>query len=138
MLYDGAHAETLATLQRLRAVTAHALHPPLANPALADHAAAYLQGVQEQLHRPLRGNAKLVLTQQYAMACGVTWAAQDGLHWLLHIDVDELLHVRDGRGVGGVLGGVPHSVPSVRAINVEAQAQAIDITQPFVQVRVRA
>lgn len=68
------------------------------------------------------------------MACGLTWAAQDRQQWLFHLDADELLYARDGRAVGAVLARVPPSVPSVRVLNVEAQADAVDITQPLRQV----
>ncbi len=59
-----------------------------------------------------------------------------GLHWLLHLDPDELLYPSGAPAFSlpGVLGRVNGSVPAVRFMNFEGQPEAGDLVNRYEQV----
>ncbi len=136
LLYDGTDVKTFSLLQQLSPlVYTQALQRPLASQTLFDHYQGYVETIQQHLPRPLRGNTLLMVKQQYAMACGLTWAANDKQQWLVHLDPDELLSLEGPQGAVGivkVLEGVPPHVPSVRFLNAEAQAEE-GVVPPFAE-----
>ena len=99
------------------------------------------QGQGAPATAPLRasqpGNFGLMAKQAWGETEALRLARRDGMHWLLHLDPDELLHpgCAAATSLPAALAAVPPHVPSLRFMNFEAQPEAGDLENRFEQVR---
>jgi len=60
-------------------------------------------------------------------------ATSMGIHWLIHIDDDELLYAPVHRSVGEILNFVPHGIDQAKIPNVEAVYSSPDVKSCFLE-----
>ncbi|KAI3436820.1 hypothetical protein D9Q98_006230 [Chlorella vulgaris] len=137
LLYDGQDAEAVRLLAQVSSVTLTHIHPPFASPADLAKYALWTGGINASSHRQWGGqpgNYELMVKQGYGAIEALSRAAADGMHWLLHLDPDELLHPGGPLfSLPGVLARVPPHVPAVRFMDFEGQPEAGGITNRYEQ-----
>lgn len=72
--------------------------------------------------------ARQVLNVETALG----WAAQSGLDWLIHIDIDELFFSR--RSIRDFFSGIPPQVGTVSFYNYEAAPEKLQYVDPYTDV----
>jgi len=95
LLYDGRDSEAVSLLRTLHHVTLLHIHLPWATPQEVQRYQQYATGASEASTRQwahLPGNFELMVKQGYGLGEALAAAAADGMHWMLHLDPDELLH----------------------------------------------
>lgn len=80
------------------------------------------------------GNKRLMKKQKFGVDQAIAKAHNDGQTWIIQIDVDELFLPSGHDSIPAALNNVPPDVPAVRFMNFESQAEAGDITDPFLQI----
>jgi len=82
--------------------------------------------------RPADDYETLQSRQLSAMDRAKSEASSAGIHWLIHIDDDELLYSPMGRPLAEVLGAMPNDVEQAYIPNVEAVYPSTDVRNCFV------
>ncbi|KAL4457894.1 hypothetical protein ABPG75_012759 [Micractinium tetrahymenae] len=138
LLYDGADPEAARLLSSIRHVTLLHIHAPFATAAERERFAWYVDGAAEPSTRQWAGqpgNFGLMVKQGYGLLEALRRAREDGQHWLLHLDPDELFHPGGPAfSLTAELAAVPAHVPAVRFMNFEGQPEAADVTNRIEQV----
>ncbi|PRW56345.1 glycosyltransferase-like protein [Chlorella sorokiniana] len=138
LLYDGQDVEAVRLLALVRHVTLIHIHPPFASAAQQAKFEAYARSagdVATQQWGGQPGNFELMVKQGYGEHEALRLAKADGMHWLLHLDPDELLHPGGPAfSLPAVLARQPPHVPALRFMNYEGQPEAGDLTNRIEQV----
>lgn len=88
----------------------------------------------DKLHEQhAEGNKGLMKKQRFAVNEAIAQARLDGQSWVIQMDVDELFLPTGHDSIPAVFNAIPSDVPAVRFMNFESQAEAGDITSPFLQ-----
>ncbi|KAG2487900.1 hypothetical protein HYH03_013480 [Edaphochlamys debaryana] len=127
--YQGSDNATLAALRRLPMVRPLLAAPPFAPVGVLREWARYTRD-HEGARRP--GNHRLMAMQDFCgrMACRL--AAEEGMHWLAHIDVDEL--VLPATTLQADLDAVPTWASYIKMHNHEALVESVDVVNKYEEV----
>lgn len=136
VVYDGHDAEAVKLLQQVAHLTLIHLHDPFASTLeLQEYDMYAKQARAKAVAASAPGNFQLMEKQGYGEHVALQRAREAGMHWLLHIDADELFHPGGGAfSITEVLGRVPPHCPSMRFMNFEGQPEAGDLTNRYEQV----
>lgn len=128
LLYDGRDDRVVRALARTRCVTLMHVHEPWASKLEA-------QALEAALRANPGGNFRLMAVQSLGAQRALVHARSDGVRWLAHIDPDELLYLEGAaNSLPGYFASLPDSTSSIRFMNHEAQAEEVDVVNPYEQV----
>lgn len=96
------------------------------------HPNPYVKIAHDARQRPVDDYETLQARQLSAMGRAKAEASSAGIHWLIHIDDDELLYSPMGRPLADVLGAMPGDVEQAYIPNVEAVYPSADVRNCFV------
>lgn len=144
LLYDGSDEEAVGYMKSIDCIELIHIHPPFATKDDEALWAVYSSTIHQWSGRP--GNYELMVKQGYcqneALKRASATLSQNSideqptkpLHWMLHLDPDELIVSGDPGGtVVAELERVPSWIPSVRFMNFEAQYEAGRLDNRFEQ-----
>ena len=133
ILYNGHDEAAVAALEQVRHVSLIHVHPPWAS--AKDGALLDLYAGLSRQWKGRPGNYALMVTQGYGQQEALARAKRDGVHWLLHLDPDELFYPGGpSTSIASTLARVPAHVASVRFMNHEGQAEAGDLVNRYEQI----
>ena len=133
LLYDGNDQAAVDALQSIRHVELMHIHEPWATPV--DAASFHAYHAATVLWAGRSGNFELMFKQGYGLDEALRRSKAAGVHWLLHLDPDELFLPGGGAAsLSAELGRQPAHVPAVRFMNFEGQPEAGDLVNRYEQV----
>ncbi|GIL59605.1 hypothetical protein Vafri_14359, partial [Volvox africanus] len=127
--YQGRDKETLRSLEQIRSVSLILISPPFAPSEAVRRWRAHAE-LNEWAQKP--GNWRLMAKQGYCGDIALARARAEGIQWMMHIDVDELL--LPAVSLAADLALVPAWAAAVKMHNHEALIESFEVNNKYEEV----